>query len=100
MWMWTSCTTSSSNHETKRRWRYHRSAVPGYFEYFQFREDIGAKPLPVLATGVFRQHSTTPRSVCAVGIPWRPKDDGAASAYGTIEKRKNSRGRVSSRLLE
>jgi alpha-L-arabinofuranosidase len=33
-------------------WHYHQSVGLGYFEYFQFCEDIGAKPLPVLAAGV------------------------------------------------
>ena len=38
-------------------WRYHQSRGLGYFEYFQFCEDIGAKPLPVLAAGVSCQNS-------------------------------------------
>jgi alpha-N-arabinofuranosidase len=38
-------------------WRYHQSVGLGYFEYFQFCEDIGAKPLPVLASGVCCQNS-------------------------------------------
>ena len=36
----------------KNFWSYHQSVGLGYFEYFQFCEDIGAKPLPVLAAGV------------------------------------------------
>lgn len=38
-------------------WRYHQSVGLGYFEYFQFCEDIGAKPLPVLAAGVCCQNA-------------------------------------------
>ena len=38
-------------------WRYHQSKGLGYFEYFQFCEDIGAKPLPVVAAGVCCQNS-------------------------------------------
>jgi hypothetical protein len=38
-------------------WRYHQSAGLGYFEYFQFCEDIGAEPLPVIAAGVPCQNS-------------------------------------------
>jgi alpha-L-arabinofuranosidase len=38
-------------------WQYHQSAGLGYFEYFQFCEDIGAKPLPVVAAGVCCQNS-------------------------------------------
>ncbi len=33
-------------------WGYHQSMGLGYYEYFQFCEDIGAEPLPVLAAGV------------------------------------------------
>lgn len=38
-------------------WGYHQSAGLGYFEYFQLAEDIGAKPLPVVAAGVSCQNS-------------------------------------------
>ncbi|RFM32632.1 alpha-L-arabinofuranosidase C-terminal domain-containing protein [Chitinophaga silvisoli] len=38
-------------------WNYHQSAGLGYFEYFQFCEDIGAKPVPILAAGVSCQNS-------------------------------------------
>lgn len=38
-------------------WRYHQTCGLGYFEYFQFCEDIGAEPLPVVAAGVPCQNS-------------------------------------------
>ncbi|MCM1451316.1 MAG: hypothetical protein NC102_03590 [Clostridium sp.] len=38
-------------------WGYHQSRGIGYYEYFQFCEDIGAAPLPVLAAGVPCQNS-------------------------------------------
>ncbi len=38
-------------------WDYHQSAGLGYFEYFQFCEDIGAEPLPILPAGVSCQNS-------------------------------------------
>lgn len=38
-------------------WNYHQTRGLGYFEYFQFCEDIGAEPLPVLAAGVPCQNS-------------------------------------------
>lgn len=38
-------------------WGYHQTVGLGYFEYFQFCEDIGAKPLPVVAAGVSCQNS-------------------------------------------
>jgi alpha-L-arabinofuranosidase len=47
-------------HERRQQpnlWGYHQSMGLGYFEYFQFCEDIGAKPLPVLAAGVCCQNT-------------------------------------------
>lgn len=38
-------------------WNYHQSMGLGYYEYFQFCEDINAEPLPVLAAGVPCQNS-------------------------------------------
>ena len=38
-------------------WGYHQTRGLGFFEYFQFCEDIGAEPLPVLAAGVPCQNS-------------------------------------------
>jgi hypothetical protein len=38
-------------------WRYHQTTGLGYFEYFQFSEDSGAKPLPVVPTGVCCQNA-------------------------------------------
>lgn len=43
--------------EQKNLWGYHQTAGLGYFEYFQFCEDIGAKPLPVLPAAVSCQNS-------------------------------------------
>lgn len=38
-------------------WNYHQSRGLGFYEYFQFCEDIGAEPLPVLPAGVPCQNS-------------------------------------------
>lgn len=38
-------------------WGYHQTAGLGYYEYFQFCEDIGAEPVPVVAAGVPCQNS-------------------------------------------
>jgi alpha-L-arabinofuranosidase len=38
-------------------WGYHQSMGLGFFEYFQFCEDIGAAPVPVIAAGVPCQNS-------------------------------------------
>ncbi|HWT76703.1 MAG TPA: alpha-L-arabinofuranosidase C-terminal domain-containing protein [Mobilitalea sp.] len=35
----------------RNNWGYNQTLGLGYYEYFQFGEDIGAKPLPVLAAG-------------------------------------------------
>jgi alpha-L-arabinofuranosidase len=40
----------------KNNWCYNQSLGLGYFEYFQFCEDIGAKPLPVLPAGYDPHH--------------------------------------------
>ena len=36
----------------KNTWGYHQSMGLGYFEYFQFCEDLGMQPLPILPCGV------------------------------------------------
>lgn len=38
-------------------WKYHQTRGLGFYEYFQFCEDIGAEPLPVLSAGVPCQNS-------------------------------------------
>lgn len=50
-------------------WNYHQTAGLGYYEYFQFCEDIGAEPLPVLAAGVPCQNSGTGGAGQQGGIP-------------------------------
>jgi alpha-N-arabinofuranosidase len=55
--------------EQRNIWHYHQSVGLGYFEYFQFCEDIGAKPLPVLAAGVCCQNSGHTRGTGQQGLP-------------------------------
>jgi len=38
-------------------WGYHQEVGLGYYEYFQFCEDMGAEPLPVVPAGVSCQNS-------------------------------------------
>ncbi len=38
-------------------WNYHQTRGLGFYEYFQFCEDLGCEPLPVLAAGVPCQNS-------------------------------------------
>lgn len=59
-------------HERKEQaniWRYHQSVGLGYFEYFQFCEDIGAKPLPVVPAAVSCQNSGHTAGAGQDGIP-------------------------------
>ena len=41
-------------------WGYHQNRGLGFYEYFQFCEDLGMEPLPVLAAGVPCQNSSLP----------------------------------------
>lgn len=41
----------------KNTWGYHQSLTLGYYEYFQFCEDMGMQPLPILPCGVNCQGS-------------------------------------------
>jgi alpha-L-arabinofuranosidase len=41
----------------RNSWGYHQTMGLGYFEYFQFCEDIGAVPVPVVTAGVCCQHA-------------------------------------------
>ena len=38
--------------QLKNTWGYHQSMALGYYEYFQFCEDLGMQPLPILPWGV------------------------------------------------
>jgi len=46
-----------SRQQQRNIWSYHQSVGLGFYEYFRFCEDIGAKPLPVVAAGVSCQNS-------------------------------------------
>ncbi|WP_412467408.1 alpha-L-arabinofuranosidase C-terminal domain-containing protein [Pedobacter sp. KLB.chiD] len=50
-------------------WGYHQTMGLGYYEYFQFCEDIGAAPVPVVAAGVPCQNSGTGGGGQQGGIP-------------------------------
>ena len=38
--------------QLKNTWGYHQSCALGYYEYFQFCEDLGMEPVPILPSGV------------------------------------------------
>ena len=69
----------------KNLWGYHQTAGLGYFEYFQFCEDIGAEPLPVLAAGVPCQNSATGGAGQQGGIPICDMDDYVQEVLDLIE---------------
>lgn len=50
-------------------WGYHQSVGLGYFEFFQFAEDIGARPVPVVPAGVCCQNSDHQGGTGQRGLP-------------------------------
>ena len=61
--------------EQRNIWNYHQTAGLGYFEYFQFCEDIGAKPLPVVAAAVSCQNSGGTWRIGGTGQKGLPMDE-------------------------
>jgi len=61
--------------EQKNIWNYHQSAGLGFFEYFQFCEDIGAKPVPIVAAGVSCQNSGGTWRIGSTGQKGIPMDE-------------------------
>jgi alpha-L-arabinofuranosidase len=66
-------------------WGYHQSAGLGYFEFFQFCEDMGAAPLPVLAAGVPCQNSGTGGAGQQGGVPMCEMDEYVQDMLDLIE---------------
>ena len=54
----------------RNSWGYHQMMGLGYFEYFQFCEDIGAMPLPVVTAGVCCQHAGSSPGRGQEGLPF------------------------------
>ena len=66
-------------------WGYHQSKGLGFFEYFQFCEDIGAEPLPVLPAGVPCQNSSRGGHGQQGGLPMDEMDEYAQELLDLIE---------------
>lgn len=66
-------------------WNYHQSMGLGFYEYFQFCEDIGAQPLPVLAAGVPCQNSIDRGHGQQGGIPMEEMDEYVQEILNLIE---------------
>ena len=73
----------------KNTWGYHQSMGLGYFEYFQFCEDLGMEPLPILPCGVscqganggWNMYPTQAQDV----VPMSEMDEWVAEAIDLIE---------------
>ncbi|NBA75608.1 alpha-L-arabinofuranosidase [Emticicia sp. ODNR4P] len=66
-------------------WGYHQSMGIGYGEYFDFCEDIGALPLPVIAAGVCCQNSSVGGAGQQGGIPMEQMDSYIQDILDLIE---------------
>lgn len=66
-------------------WGYHQSKGLGFHEYFQFCEDIGAEPLPVLPAGVCCQNSSRDGFGQQGGLPWSEMESYAQELLDLIE---------------
>ncbi len=71
--------------EDKNIWNYRQSFGLGYFEYFQFCEDIGAMPIPVIAAGVSCQNSARTRGTGQECIPMEHMHDYIQDILDLIE---------------
>lgn len=74
-----------SRKTTFNLWGYHQTMGLGYYEYFQFCEDIGAEPLPVLAAGVPCQNSSRGGYGQQDGIPMEEMDEYIQDILDLIE---------------
>jgi alpha-L-arabinofuranosidase len=66
-------------------WGYHQTSGLGYFEYFQFAEDIGAKPVPVVPAGVCCQNSDHQGGTGQRGLPLESMQDYIQEVLDLIE---------------
>lgn len=66
-------------------WGYHQTAGLGYHEYFEFCEDLGAEPLPVVAAGVPCQNSSCGGAGQQGGIPMGEMDEYVQDVLDLVE---------------
>ena len=72
----------------KNTWGYHQSMGLGYFEYFQFCEDLGMQPLPILPCGVSCQGANGGwgmKDQAQDVVPMSQMDEWVAEAIDLIE---------------
>ena len=75
--------------QLKNTWGYHQSVGLGYYEYFQFCEDLGMEPVPILPSGVSCQGTNGgwnmwPTQAQDV-VPMNEMDEWVAEAIDLIE---------------
>ena len=72
----------------KNTWGYHQSMGLGYYEYFQFCEDLGMQPVPILPCGVSCQGTNggwSMRGQAQDVVPMSEMDEWVAEAIDLIE---------------
>ena len=72
----------------KNTWGYHQSMGLGYYEYFQFCEDLGMQPLPILPCGVSCQGTNGGwgmKNQAQDVVPMSEMDEWASEALDLIE---------------
>ncbi|MBQ7663320.1 MAG: alpha-N-arabinofuranosidase [Prevotella sp.] len=72
----------------KNTWGYHQSMGLGYFEYFQFCEDLGMEPLPILPCGVSCQGTNggwSMKTQAQDAVPMSEMDEWVQDALDLIE---------------
>ena len=72
----------------KNTWGYHQSMGLGYYEYFQFCEDLGMEPLPILPCGVSCQGTNGGwgmKNQAQDVVPMGEMDEWVAEAIDLIE---------------
>ncbi len=82
--------------EQRNIWNYHQSVGLGYFEYFQFCEDIGAKPVPVLAAGVSCQNSGGTWKIGGTGQKGIPMEEMKAYVQDVLDLVEYANGPITS----
>lgn len=76
MYRWANTIGPIETRKSQRNiWGYHQTGGLGYFEFFQFCEDIDAKPLPVLPAGVSCQNSGGTWRIGGTGQRALPMDE-------------------------
>ena len=74
--------------QMKNAWGYHQSMGLGYYEYFQFCEDLGMQPLPILPCGVSCQGANGGwgmRDQAQDAVPMDKMDEWVQDALDLIE---------------